>query len=42
MRFGFTEEAKLDESHLWPTAFAIKQLTAAEEARISTVVKKAS
>jgi hypothetical protein len=41
MRFGFTEEAKLDESHLWPTAFALKELTAAEETRIGALVKQA-
>ena len=41
MTFGFTEEANLDEGHLWPTAFALKELTAAEEARIGALVKKA-
>jgi hypothetical protein len=41
MTFGFTEEANLDEGPLWPTAFALKELTAAEEARIGALVKKA-
>ena len=39
--FGFSDEANLDEGAMWPTAFALKELTAAEEARISTLVKKA-
>ena len=39
--FGFTPEANLDEGHLWPTAFALTELTAAEEARIGALVKKA-
>ena len=39
--FGFSDTARLDEGSLWPTAFALKQLTAAEEARISALVKKA-
>jgi hypothetical protein len=39
--FGFTHEANLDEGAMWPTAFALKALTAAEEARISALVKKA-
>jgi uncharacterized protein YdhG (YjbR/CyaY superfamily) len=38
---GFNEEANLDESAMWPTAFALTKLTAAEEARISALVKKA-
>ncbi|MBV8606962.1 MAG: DUF1801 domain-containing protein [Singulisphaera sp.] len=42
MTFGFTEEANLDEGHLWPTAFALKELTATEEARIGALVKKAA
>jgi hypothetical protein len=33
--------ADLDEGHMWPTPFALKELTAAEEARICTLVKKA-
>jgi uncharacterized protein YdhG (YjbR/CyaY superfamily) len=39
--FGFTDEANLDEGVLWPTAFALKELATAEEARISALVKKA-
>jgi uncharacterized protein YdhG (YjbR/CyaY superfamily) len=39
--FGFTDKANLDEGALWPTTFALKELTAAEEARISALVKKA-
>ncbi len=39
--FGFMHEANLDEGAMWPTAFALKQLTAAEEARIRALVKKA-
>jgi uncharacterized protein YdhG (YjbR/CyaY superfamily) len=38
---GFSDKANLDEGHMWPTAFALKDLTAADEARISTLVKKA-
>ena len=39
--FGFMHEANLDEGAMWPTAFALKELTTAEEARICTLVKKA-
>ncbi len=39
--FGFMHEAKLDEGGMWPTAFALKELTAAEEAKIDELVKKA-
>ncbi len=39
--FGFNDTAHLDEGTLWPVAFALKQLTATEEARISALVKKA-
>jgi uncharacterized protein YdhG (YjbR/CyaY superfamily) len=39
--FGFNDKANLDEGHMWPTAFALKELTAAEEARIGALVKKA-
>ena len=39
--FGFMHEANLDEGALWPTAFALKELTAAEEARIGALVTKA-
>ena len=38
---GFMHEAKLDEGNMWPTAFALKELTTAEEARIAALVKKA-
>ena len=38
---GFSDRATLDEGHMWPTAFALKELTAAEEARIGALVKKA-
>ena len=39
--FGFDEAANLDEGAMWPTSFALKELTAAEEARIVALVKKA-
>jgi hypothetical protein len=39
--FGFMHEANLDEGAMWPTAFALKELTAAEEAKIGALVKKA-
>ncbi len=39
--FGFQHEANLDEGHMWPVAFALTELTAAEEARISALVKRA-
>jgi hypothetical protein len=39
--FGFMHKAHLDEGAMWPTAFALTELTAAEEARISALVKKA-
>jgi hypothetical protein len=38
---GFMHVAKLDDGAMWPTAFALKELTAAEEARIGALVKKA-
>ena len=38
---GFTDMAKLDDGAMWPTAFALKELTASEEARIVALVKKA-
>jgi uncharacterized protein YdhG (YjbR/CyaY superfamily) len=38
---GFSDEANLDRGAIWPTAFALKELTAAEEAKIGTLVKKA-
>jgi uncharacterized protein YdhG (YjbR/CyaY superfamily) len=40
--FGFNDSANLDEGEMWPVAFALKKLTAAEEARISALVKKAA
>ena len=39
--FGFMHEANLDEGAMWPTAFALTELTAADEARIGALVKKA-
>jgi uncharacterized protein YdhG (YjbR/CyaY superfamily) len=39
--FGFNDTANLDEGAMWPVAFALKELTAAEEARIEALVKKA-
>jgi uncharacterized protein YdhG (YjbR/CyaY superfamily) len=38
---GFSDKARLDEGAMWPTSFALKKLTAAEEAKIVTLVKKA-
>ncbi|MCI0331032.1 MAG: DUF1801 domain-containing protein [candidate division Zixibacteria bacterium] len=38
---GFSDKANLDEGRLWPVAFALVELTAAEEARIGALVKKA-
>jgi uncharacterized protein YdhG (YjbR/CyaY superfamily) len=39
--FGFNDDANLDEGAMWPTAFALTELTADDEARISALVKKA-
>ena len=39
--FGFSDEANLDEGAMWPTTFALTELTAADEARIGALVKKA-
>ena len=39
--FGFSDEANLDEGAMWPTSFALKEMTAAEEAKIGALVKKA-
>ncbi len=39
--FGFNDVANLDEGAMWPTSFALKKLTAAEEAKIAALVKKA-
>jgi uncharacterized protein YdhG (YjbR/CyaY superfamily) len=38
---GFSDKANLDEGAMWPTSFALKELTAAEEAKIGALVKKA-
>ena len=38
---GFSDKANLDEGHMWPTAFALKKLTATEEAKICALMKKA-
>ncbi len=38
---GFSDKANLDEGAMWPTSFALKELTAADEARIIALVKKA-
>jgi uncharacterized protein YdhG (YjbR/CyaY superfamily) len=39
--FGFNDAANLDEGAMWPTSFALKELTTADEARIGALVKKA-
>ena len=39
---GFSDKANLDEGLMWPTAFALKDLTAAEEAKIGALVRKAA
>jgi uncharacterized protein YdhG (YjbR/CyaY superfamily) len=39
--FGFNDSANLDKGAMWPTAFALTELTAADEARIAALVKKA-
>ena len=39
--FGFSPEANLDRGAMWPTAFALKELTDADEAKIAALVKKA-
>jgi uncharacterized protein YdhG (YjbR/CyaY superfamily) len=41
MTLGFSDQANLDEGSMWPTSFALKELTAAEEARIVALVKRA-
>ena len=38
---GFSDEANFDEGAMWPTSFALKELTAVEEARIGALVKQA-
>ena len=40
--FGFSDEAKLDQGIMWPTSWAIRELTAAEEKKIASLVKKAA
>jgi uncharacterized protein YdhG (YjbR/CyaY superfamily) len=40
--FGFSDTANLDDGAMWPTAFALTELTAADEARIAALVKKAA
>ena len=40
--FGFSDKANLDEGEMWPTSYALRKLTAAEEARIRELVKKAA
>ena len=40
--FGFEEAANLDDGAMWPTSYALKKLTAAEEAKITALVKKAA
>jgi uncharacterized protein YdhG (YjbR/CyaY superfamily) len=40
--FGFSDKANLDEGAMWPTSFALKELGAAEEAKIGTLVKRAA
>ena len=39
---GFSDKANLEEGHMWPTAFALKELTATEEAKIGALVKRAA
>jgi uncharacterized protein YdhG (YjbR/CyaY superfamily) len=39
--FGFSDEANIDQGAMWPTSWAVKELTAAEEKKIVTLVKKA-
>jgi uncharacterized protein YdhG (YjbR/CyaY superfamily) len=41
MTFGFNDKANLDEGNMWPVAFALKELTPVEEAKIAALVKKA-
>jgi uncharacterized protein YdhG (YjbR/CyaY superfamily) len=39
--FGFSDEANLDKGAMWPTSFALKELSSADEAKIAALVKKA-
>lgn len=41
MTIGFSDKANLDDGAMWPTAFALKEMTAAEEAKIAALVKQA-
>ena len=40
--FGFSDAANLDEGNVWPTAFALRELTSADEPKIAALVRKAS
>jgi uncharacterized protein YdhG (YjbR/CyaY superfamily) len=40
--FGFNDDANLDDGVMWPTAYALKELNAAEEAAIGSLVKRAA
>jgi uncharacterized protein YdhG (YjbR/CyaY superfamily) len=40
--FGFSDKAKLDEGRMWPTAFAVRELTPADEERLAALVRKAA
>lgn len=40
MTLGFSEDANLDQGHMWPTSFALDELTATEEENIKALVKK--
>jgi uncharacterized protein YdhG (YjbR/CyaY superfamily) len=40
--FGFNDDANLDQGAMWPTSFALKELTAADEKRIAALVKRAA
>jgi uncharacterized protein YdhG (YjbR/CyaY superfamily) len=40
--FGFSDKANLDDGNMWPTSFALKELTSAEETKIAGLVKKAA
>ena len=42
LTLGFSDRANLDEGKMWPTAFAVLELTAAEEAKITALVKRAA
>ncbi len=42
LTFGFTDKANLDDGNMWPTYFALKELTSAEEKKIARLVKKAA